>query len=293
MTESATPFPASFRQSRQLTATVGRKPGGAYWPAGTATAQSGDRSVPWPDEQTVHVWAVPLDTPPPSSQVLETCLSSSELERAGRFRHIAGRQRFTISRSALRGILASYLTVAPAAVEFAAGPWGKPTLTGAAAAAGLHFNLSHSHELALVAVAWQRPVGVDIEHRRPLPGATRLAARFFSPPEQAAVASAADANEAADTFLRCWTRKEAYIKALGVGVFHDLAGLAVTCLPKEPPALAWCRADPDAPQRWSLSAPDVGQDYIAAIATPGPCRLQQRTWFPAADPEDSPAWKEA
>ncbi len=113
--------------------------------------------------------------------------------------------------------------------------------------------------MALLAVTQGRPVGVDLEHHRPLPGRERLAARFFSAPEQAALASVPDGDEAAATFLRCWTRKEAYVKALGVGVFHDLEGFAVTCLAHEAPALTWSRADPDAPRHWSLAAPDVGR----------------------------------
>ena len=138
--------------------------------------------------------------------------------------------------------------------------------------------------MALLAVTQGRPVGVDLEHHRPLPGRERLAARFFSAPEQAALASVPDGDEAAATFLRCWTRKEAYVKALGVGVFHDLEGFAVTCLAHEAPALTWSRADPDAPRHWSLAAPDVDP------ATWRPSPRQGRCAWSSGSGRRSPDW---
>lgn len=180
-----------------------------------------DLELDWPQPQEfpslqaeeVHVWAVPLQ----ASNVPHGSLAATELERASTFALDKPRQAFVVTRVALRSLLGNYLNLPPRDVPIAFGLNGKPQL----AAGELHFNLAHSGDLALIAITRHGAVGVDIEQLRPLPSALQLAARNFHPLELAAVRAASDA-ERSNVFLRCWTRKEAVIKAIGVGIGHPL-----------------------------------------------------------------------
>lgn len=161
----------------------------------------------------VHVWAVPLD----GGHVPEDSLAEAELDRAQAFALDRPRTSFVTTRVALRSLLGRYLELPPREVPIAFGPNGKPRL----AAGDLHFNLAHSGDLALIAITRQGPVGVDLEWLRPMTSALELAERNFHPQELAAIRAASDADRSR-IFLRCWTRKEAVIKALGVGIGHPL-----------------------------------------------------------------------
>ena len=161
----------------------------------------------------VHVWAVPLAVGDPSQETL----AEAELERARNFALEKPRQSFVATRVALRSLLGHYLNLPPREVPIAFGPNGKPQL----AAGDLHFNLAHSGELALIALTRQGPLGVDLEQLRPMASALELAQRNFHRRELAAIRDAAEADRSR-TFLHCWTRKEAVVKALAVGIGHPL-----------------------------------------------------------------------
>ncbi len=177
-------------------------------------------------ENEVHVWQIALDTLPPGR---ERILSASECDRMARFHFERDRWRYAASHAALRQILARYAGGEPAALEFTAGPGGKPALEPKMNPLGISFNLSHSGDLAMVAVARGRDVGVDVERIRGDIEALEIARRFFDPAEAAELAALAP--DAADgAFFALWTRKEALLKArgltLGEGLHHAPAEAA-------------------------------------------------------------------
>ena len=164
-----------------------------------------------------HVWRVPLDDVSQLEAYLPT-LSAEEQARADRFFRDVHRRRFVIAHGALRRILADYLDVMPGVLEFVTGEHGKPALTPIAGPqpAAVEFNLSHSGDLALVAVTRANPVGVDVEQWDEGVECMELAERFFSPNERRALRALAKApNHVVAGFFAAWTRKEAYLKATG------------------------------------------------------------------------------
>ncbi|MBM3960992.1 MAG: 4'-phosphopantetheinyl transferase superfamily protein [Planctomycetes bacterium] len=203
----------------------------------------------------LHVWAVPLTGDP---EQLGTHLSKAENQRLSRFHFADHRRRYQIGHGALRAILAGYLGCGPADVEFASGPRGKPYLAGP----GPHFNLSHSGKLALIGIA-DFELGLDLEKVRRLDSLTEIARKHFSASEFAALdALLGDARELA--FYRCWTRKEAYIKAVGEGLSMPLDIFDVS-LDEQPRFLAIRDGKEDA-ARWSLLDLSPAADFVAAAA---------------------------
>ena len=183
----------------------------------------------------LDVWAVRLDQGCSLSGKLEASLSTAERQRADRFRLDAPRQRFVVTRAALRMLLGKYLGEAASAVAIDIDPSGKPCLAAQYRAAELHFNVAHSGDLAVVAVTAGCEVGVDVERVRPVSHAEHIARRYFHPAETQAILSAAP-SERDTVFLRCWTGKEAVLKALGSGVTGPLAAFHV---PTEEFDIAW------------------------------------------------------
>lgn len=145
-------------------------------------------------------------------------LNAAERERAAAFRFAKDREAFSSARVALRRLLGANLGCAPSAVELAESPLGKPVLSGGAG--GLHFNVSHSGEVALVAIA-RCEVGVDVERCRAEVDGLGLARRFFAQAEQAAILEA-EGDARREVFYRCWVRKEACVKAVGHGLRLEL-----------------------------------------------------------------------
>jgi 4'-phosphopantetheinyl transferase len=230
-------------------------------------------SIRRPDE--VHVWSIPLDHGDDVVARLAESLWPDERARAARFVFPRDRRRFTVARGALRQILAGYLGLAPSALSFAYGPRGKP---GLAQPAGLEFNLAHSHELALCAVTSGRAVGVDVEWLRPMPDLLSVARIAFSPAELAALLARPEEDRLA-TFFRCWTGKEAYIKARGDGLALPLDAFDVSLAADQPLALLANRLDPAEPSRWSLHALAPADGYLGALAVAGPTvSLRPLTW---------------
>jgi 4'-phosphopantetheinyl transferase len=214
----------------------------------------------------IDVWSIRLDRPDDEVARLAGSLAPDERARAERFVFPRDRRRFRVARAALRAILASYLDLAPSALAFDYGPRGKPRLVGAA---GLDFNLAHSHELALCAVTPGQPVGVDLEWLRPMADLLPLARTAFSAGEVAALLALPEAERLA-AFFRGWTRKEAYIKARGDGLALPLDGFDVSLAPGQPPALLASRLDPAEPARWSFHHLEPAEGYLGALAVAGP-----------------------
>jgi len=225
-----------------------------HWPDKAATADLGT------DE--VHVWAVALDSAAAATRAWEAALTDDERARAEQIKIDEARRRFVVSRSALRTILGHHLAVEPQEVPLVYANSGKPELK----AGKLHFNLAHSGELALLAVTTGCPVGIDVEHVRPVRQRDELAGRYFAPAEIDAIL-ALDESRRGEAFVNCWTRKEAILKAIGSGLGYPLDAFAV---PIGATVAAWI----DIPARGSVAAARCClmtlapcADYVAAVAT--------------------------
>jgi len=233
--------------------------------------------VAGPDDDEVTIWFVRLDQ---RAQIerLSRLLSQDEQDRARRFRFRQDTIRFVTLRVALRTLLAERLGALPEDISFAYGPYGKPELAMPLERRGVAFNVSHSAELGVVAVTARHRVGVDIEHVRPLPDLQAMSEQVFSPREQGTLRAIPSVLRPR-AFLNGWTRKEAYIKAIGTGCSHPLARFSVSLAPGAPVRLEECEDDPSEPERWTLEALDPDPDYVAAIAVEGrPRRMVCHTW---------------
>lgn len=239
-----------------------------------------DTIDPWrspPSELTltrnqVHVWRVRLEVSEAERITLAQFLSDSELERAARFHFARDRERFIVGRGALRVILAGYQCIRPEEVAFCYGEYKKPAL--AAKQGNFEFNISHSHSLLLAAVCVGRAVGVDIERIRPLDDFEGLAQSTFSAAENEALATVTRSLRLS-SFFACWTRKEAFIKAIGQGLYFPLDQFDVSLKPGEPAALLRVKSDPQATARWSMQTLTPAPNYVGALVVEhGPCELK-------------------
>jgi 4'-phosphopantetheinyl transferase len=217
--------------------------------------------------ERVLVWSVDLDAPADAAG-LARVLDDEERERAARFYLEEHRRRFTAAHAALRVILGLHLGVEPREIRFATNQWGKPCLARGCAGTDARFNISHSNGLALVAVALAREVGVDVEFTRPGLPCAEIAGRFFSRAEADAILRLPP-GEQAGAFYRCWTRKEAFIKAAGGGLSIPLDGFDVSIEPGAQSALRETRFEPDAVKRWVVRDLEAGPDCAAALAVEG------------------------
>jgi 4'-phosphopantetheinyl transferase len=157
-----------------------------------------------------------------------------------------------LGRGFLRVLLGRYLETEPKEVRFTYGLFGKPALADEHATSRLRFNASHSHELAVYAFAWEHEIGVDVEYVKTDFASEDIARHFFSAYEVATLMALPEA-ERGPAFFRCWTRKEAYIKAIGSGLSHPLDEFDVTLAPDMAAALLRDHRDPNAISRWSMS----------------------------------------
>ena len=211
----------------------------------------------------VHVWRLALDQPERVLAEFRSTLEANELERAGRFHFEKHRNHFVVGRGGLRHVLARYVDMRPEEFRFSYGDHGKPALANG----DLRFNMSHSHGVALFAVALDRELGVDVEHVRADFATADIAERFFSRGEVETF-NALQKEEQVAAFFRCWTRKEAYIKAIGRGLSEPLDAFDVTLAPGEVTALL--RAERGDVARWAMFNIEVGSDYAGALAAEAP-----------------------
>lgn len=215
-------------------------------------------------KQHVDIWRVFLDVASDSVHSAESTLSADESERASRFHFAEDRQRFILAHASLRRILSRYLRREPQEIIFSANKYGKPLLTEG----NIEFNLSHSGDYALVAVSRERNVGVDIEKIRSDIEIENLASRYFSPREISEL-TALPPEQRMHAFFHCWTRKEAYIKAQGLGLSLPLDSFDVALALGSAAILRATRPDPNEAARWSLRSLDVDSEYAAAAAVEG------------------------
>jgi 4'-phosphopantetheinyl transferase len=195
-------------------------------------------------------------------------LSDEEKARAARFRFEEHSRRFVVAHARLRQQLAALLHIEPAAVVLAPGTHGKPGIGGAEVQAGLEFNLSHSGSLGLVGWAWKRAIGVDIEFWRPMSDEAALVRRYFSASEIAAYELCVG-TERTQAFFNCWTRKEAYVKAIGRGLGLPLDSFDVSLGDAADARLLRESAIGNDGRAWSLAALQLGHGISAAAVLEG------------------------
>jgi 4'-phosphopantetheinyl transferase len=196
----------------------------------------------------IHVWPVLNEAPSSVAERFQPYLSPDEKGRAARFRFEHLRNSFVVTHGVLRILLGRYLHISPAGILFKYGSKGKPRIAGSA---GIDFNMSHSDGLAVFAFTAGCEVGVDVERIRPLPDMQSIADRFFCSEEAAELMSLA-ANQREHGFYLCWSRKEAYIKAIGDGLSAPLDSFRVTLQPCQPARFIHLANDTSASKAWSL-----------------------------------------
>lgn len=252
--------------------------GGCQATTQTATMGAGAVWLPPPaayviEDDGVHVWRACLDVSPAVHDALQPTLSADEHARAARFHTRHDRARFVVARGYLRVLLGHYLARPPSHLRFTANAHGKPALLPEHHDRLPHFSVSHSRALALYAITGRGPVGVDLEYIQPDFPCDEIAARFFSPREIATLRALPPAGQQA-AFFAAWTRKEAYIKARGVGLSLPLSGFDVSLAPGEPAALLRVHGAADEAARWPLHDLSPHPDYAAAVAVEGhDCRV--------------------
>lgn len=228
----------------------------------------------------VHIWRAALDLPTLAVRRLEKELVEEETARARRLYFERDRKRFTVAHALVREVIGRYVGEPSARLLFRRNEYGKPSLLDDA----VRFNLSHSGDEALLAITRRPHVGVDIERIRRDIEYLEIAGRYFSESESRELRSLpADLQTAA--FFRGWTRKEAFIKAIGEGVSFPLDRFDVSLAPGRLARLVSIRGDPGAAARWDLRDVQVDDCYAAAVVVDGgECDLRFFQWMPPPEP---------
>ena len=230
----------------------------------------------------VHVWSAGLDVTDAELAQLRQLLSNDEHARATRFVFEQDRRRFAAAHGILRKILARYLGTAPADLVFEIESAGKPQLAHQHGGA-LHFNLSHSRDLVLIAVTAGADIGVDLERISDTVEVDEVAAIVFSPAE-IAVLNRLSPPQKRQAFFNGWTRKEAIVKALGEGLGYPVRQLTVSIAPSERVRLIQAEGETMNGSRWSLQSLPAPTGYVAAVAHRGPRRsLRRFAWSDGSD----------
>lgn len=252
-------------------------------PGGSAGPTRGDLApvgaappfISWPPTETmpplaagvVHVWGWSLCPEP--AQTIDSCLAEAskilcpaELARALKLTSTPHRKRFLTAHIGMRQILGRYLLCEPATVMFETGFYGKPCLSGADRGwSNLRFNLSHSRDLALLAVSEGNEVGIDVEFIRPI--SENISQRFFTAAETAAMAATPEGQRMAQ-FYALWTCKEAFLKGIGSGITGGLDKFSVSLPSQGPPTLS--DSGPPLTAGWSLAHLEPAIGYAGALA---------------------------
>jgi len=219
-----------------------------------------------PDNE-VQLWRLDLRALAASEGRWLPLLSSDEQARAARFIPQQARQNFIVTRGVLRTVLAAYLATDPKRLTLQTSSKNKPSL-GPPHDSHVCFNVAHSGDVALLAFVRRREVGVDVEQIRQNIEVEAIARRFFSPDEQKQLATVPPADKVS-AFFRCWTRKEAYVKAKGEGLWLPLDQFDVCVASGSDNALLATRPDRSEAARWSLLEVAAGLGYVAALCVAG------------------------
>ena len=218
--------------------------------------------------EEIHVWRARLDLPPESLSRMRGVLAQDEQARADRFHFDRDRNHFVACRGILRELLGSYLSRNPTSLQFSYGTFGKPALHFEDPSQSIRFNVAHSNGLALLAFACGREIGVDLESIRADFAGDEIAQRYFSKEELEELRALPEAMRT-EGFFECWTRKEGYIKARGLGLQIPLQSFSVSLTPGQPETLQ----SEDA-SCWTLRSIDVSPGFAGAAVVEG------RNWRP-------------
>lgn len=220
--------------------------------------------IPPGDSSEIHVWRINLILPPAEIARLLNILSDDEKKLAAQFHFAHNQRRFVVRRGVLRQLLSAQLGLRPEEIKIISANFQKPKIVAAQNPGGLQCSASHSGDWALIALAQNCEVGVDVEQHRLLPDAADLVKNFFSDWE---IAEFARLSEPARTegFFNCWTRKEAFVKALGLGLRYPLKQFSVTLTPGQPAALLEVADDSAARKKWRMTSLDVAPAHSAAL----------------------------
>ena len=214
---------------------------------------------------TAHVWAVDLERETFDGHMLAETLSADEWMRADRFLFEKHRAHFVAARGCLRAILAKYMDCKPGELAFFYGEHGKPALAPPWDKSQLRFNLSHSAGLALIAISLRCEIGIDVEHiSRKISQMKGIAKRSFAPGEYERLC-ALPREKQRRAFFSCWTRKEAYLKAVGTGLTHSLKNFEVSLGRKA--KLLWIKKGNI--EDWTLQHLEPAKGYVGAVAIAG------------------------
>ena len=236
------------------------------------------------NEDDVGVWIVMLPDDDARSAEAWSVISQDERERANRFVRDEDRTLWIHTRAVLRSLLAGHLRVEPELIVFGEGPQGKPQVSEPASNEQLDFSVSHSGAVAVISVACDRRIGIDVERIQPDLSWAPIAKKFFSPADVAFI-EGRPPSERRLAFFDCWVRKESYLKGLGVGLrrtlddFSVLMGSVVGVV-EDPEA----RRRPGAEGRWRIHPIDVPDGYAAALAVEGGCNIRTVTIRGPASP---------
>lgn len=212
-------------------------------------------------ENEIHIYKSLLIKSPSEISEYNKILSSDEKERAGRFKFEKHRNRFIAGRGLLRQILSRYLKIHPSEIKFSYEEKGKPFLKDNR----IRFNLAHSNEFAVYAIMMDNEVGIDLEFKKEMTDALEIGKRFFSAGEFEELKNL-KGSDIETGFFNCWTRKEAFIKAIGEGLSYPLSDFSVTLKPGVEPEFLWIKKNPEEVKEWSLHNIEINNDYISALA---------------------------
>ncbi len=215
------------------------------------------------ERDELHIWQISLIQSRDTIETLANHLDENERAKAEKFRFETDRLNYVISHGARREILAKYLKCVPNAIKFKKNYYGKPFLRENKKK--IYFNLSHSHEIALLAVAKKRRIGVDIEAIRTNFDVINIAEQFFSTPE-IEILQSIPGNLRTKAFFDCWTRKEAFIKAVGRGLSYPLKEFSVAFSPFERAQLISLENIYIKPENWRIIELNIADNYAAAAA---------------------------
>lgn len=224
------------------------------------------REFPPLTTEDVHVWLLRLEEYVAHFEWFLQRLAPDEVERVWRYHRKKDREHFAVARAMTKAILGGYLNVAAEQVRFRYNAFGKPAVDHIGAN-DLRFNLSHSNGLALLAVACQREVGVDVEYQCAKVATEDIAKRFFSAAEVESIGRLPN-HLHVDGFFKCWTRKEAYIKGIGTGLSFPLDKFTVSLNPAVP-ALLEVAGNNKEKSRWMFWDISPNVDYSAAVVAEG------------------------
>jgi 4'-phosphopantetheinyl transferase len=223
-------------------------------------------------EGEVYLWFGSYNDMHVDFQRMHRLLSETERIRSEKYHFQNDRHRFILRRGMLRTMIGHYLSADPKEIRFGTNQYGKPFIENQDHEGSLEFNQSYSEEMVVYTFSHNRRVGIDIEYMKPIKDMNAIVESNFSPHEKAEF-NALPANQRLEAFYRCWTEKEAFLKALGDGLSRRLDQFDVSMMPGAPAALKRTVWDQEEAGRWSLASIHFVSGYAAALAVEGPGRV--------------------